>query len=43
MMSDGAKAHLHYASNRRGDCADDSDRAYCFLWARKWASHVISG
>ena len=42
-MSDDAKALLHYASNWRIGCADDSDRAYCFACARKWAAHIISG
>ncbi|MGF6649667.1 hypothetical protein OKW34_000229 [Paraburkholderia youngii] len=34
MMSDDAKALLHYASNWRVGFADDSDRAYCFICAR---------
>jgi len=41
-MSDDAKTLLHYASNARGDCADDSDRLYCLSCARAWAAHIIS-
>jgi hypothetical protein len=40
-VSDNAKTLLHYASNARDGCADDSDHMYCMSCARAWAAHII--
>jgi hypothetical protein len=40
--SDDALTLLHYASNAREGCADDSDRAYCADRAREWAAYIIA-
>jgi hypothetical protein len=40
-MSPDAKALLHYVSNWRSGCSDDSDRDYCRSCARAWAAYII--
>lgn len=42
-MSEVAKGLLHYASNWREGCADDSDRRSCFCCARELAIWIIAG
>ena len=42
-MSQAAKAVIHYASNWRASCADDSDRDYCAERALRWAEWLIAG
>lgn len=41
-MSDDAKTLMHYVTNWRIGCADDSDRDFCFACARNWAMHIIT-
>lgn len=42
-MSDEAKTLMHYISNWRKGCADDSDREHCAKCAFAWAAHIIAG
>lgn len=41
-MSEAAETLLHYVSNWRDGCADDSDRPYCLSQARSWAAYLIA-